>query len=315
MARNTSFNRYDQDTFRSYDEEPNDSEFVEYEPAPPMEDDYALPEEPMPLFLSQGDEEQPRQRRFGAGGDVLQEKSLFWPRIFKGSVVVAVLAGIAFAVLTVGNPLALFADAKASLPNAGGDQTGTVQAAAPQPATPTQSANAGPTPVLPSTSGVRATPPTQQRVTRDDIALALRSAQPNQGQAQPDPAPPAVVAAVTPVTAPVTQAAPPAPVAQAAAPTPARKIDADELAMLMSRAKGLIAIGDIASARLLLERAADAQEATAALLLAQTYDPAVLGTQDMRSITPDPAMAREWYQKAARLGSTDARQRLAQMQN
>ena len=68
-------------------------------------------------------------------------------------------------------------------------------------------------------------------------------------------------------------------------------------------------------ARLLLERAADAQEAAAALLLARTYDPAVLGTPDARSITPDPAAARGWYQKAARLGSRDAQQRLVQMQN
>jgi TPR repeat protein len=65
----------------------------------------------------------------------------------------------------------------------------------------------------------------------------------------------------------------------------------------------------------LLERAADAQEASAALLLAQTYDPTVLGTQDMRSVTPDPAAARDWYQKAAQLGSRDAQARLAQMQN
>jgi TPR repeat protein len=50
------------------------------------------------------------------------------------------------------------------------------------------------------------------------------------------------------------------------------------------------------------------------LLLAQTYDPAVLGTRDLRSITPDPAMARAWYQKAARFGSLDAQQRLADMQ-
>jgi hypothetical protein len=202
----------------------------------------------------------------------------------------------------VGNPLALFADAKASLPNVSADQAGAAQTPAPQPAT--QLANAGPTPVLPATAGVRGAPPAP-RVTRDDIALALRSAQQNQGQVQPDPAPvaaPALVAAATP-TAP------------AAPPTSARRLDADELAMLMTRAKGMIAVGDIASARLLLERAAEAQEASAALLLAQTYDPAVLGTQDMRSITPDPAMARDWYQKAARLGSLDARQRLAQMQN
>jgi hypothetical protein len=96
---------------------------------------------------------------------------------------------------------------------------------------------------------------------------------------------------------------------------PARKIGPDELAMLMNRAKGLLAAGDIPPARLLLERAADAQEPSAALLLARTYDPDVLGAQDSRSITPDPAMARGWYQKAARLGSPDAQQRLAQMQN
>jgi TPR repeat protein len=32
----------------------------------------------------------------------------------------------------------------------------------------------------------------------------------------------------------------------------------------------------------------------------------VLGKQDMRSVTADPAMARAWYQKAAQLGSPDA---------
>ena len=304
MARNKSFTRYGQDTFGAYDEEPNDPEFVEYESAPPMEDDYALPEDPMPLFLSQGDDEEPRQRRFGSGGEVLQDRAVVWPRVFKAGMVAASAAAIAFAILMVGNPLALFADAKASLPNVSADQAGAAQTPAPQAATTTQLANAGPTPVLPATAGVRGAPPAP-RVTRDDIALALRSAQQNQGQVQPDPAPvaaPALVAAATPTAA-------------AAPPTPARRLDADELAMLMTRAKGMIAVGDIASARLLLERAAEAQEASAALLLAQTYDPAVLGTQDMRSITPDPAMARDWYQKAARLGSSDARQRLAQMQN
>ncbi len=98
-------------------------------------------------------------------------------------------------------------------------------------------------------------------------------------------------------------------------PPAARRIDPDELATLLKRAKGLLAIGDITAARLLLERAADAQEPEAALMLAGTYDPQVLGVQDMRSITPDPAMARAWYQKAAQLGSADARRRLSQLQN
>jgi len=107
-----------------------------------------------------------------------------------------------------------------------------------------------------------------------------------------------------------------APVAAApvAAP-PARKLDADELATLMNRAKLLLAAGDIPSARLLLERAADAQDANAALMLARTYDPEVLGTKDARNVMPDPAMARAWYQKAARFGSSDAQRRLAQLPN
>ena len=82
----------------------------------------------------------------------------------------------------------------------------------------------------------------------------------------------------------------------------------------MTRAKALLAAGDISPARLLLERAAEAQEATAALMLAQTYDPTVWGTHDMRNINTDPVLARTWYQRAAQLGSTDAQRRLSQLQ-
>ena len=96
---------------------------------------------------------------------------------------------------------------------------------------------------------------------------------------------------------------------------PSKTLDAETLAALITRAKSLLALGDIAVARLLLERAANAQDATAAFLLAQTYDPAVLGVRDTRSITPDPRMARDWYRKAASFGSTDAQQRLTQPQN
>jgi len=75
-----------------------------------------------------------------------------------------------------------------------------------------------------------------------------------------------VVAALNPA-APVAAAAPavrePAPVTREAVPVPARRIDPDELAALLKRAKGLLAIGDITSARLLLERAATAIPDTA----------------------------------------------------
>ncbi|NUS18258.1 MAG: hypothetical protein HOQ25_00435 [Mesorhizobium sp.] len=105
----------------------------------------------------------------------------------------------------------------------------------------------------------------------------------------------------------------PAPVAPP--PSPARTLDADTLAGLMTRARSLIGVGDIAAARLLLERAANAKDATAALLLAQTYDPAVLGTSDARSVVADAVAARDWYQRAASLGSAEARQRLTQFSN
>src|SRR6266478_1651816 len=84
------------------------------------------------------------------------------------------------------------------------------------------------------------------------------------------------------------------------AAAPSKTLDAETLAALMTRAKSLLALGDIAAARLLLE---------------QTYDPAVLGVRDTRSITPDPVMARDWYRKAASFGSADAQQRLTQLQN
>jgi hypothetical protein len=96
---------------------------------------------------------------------------------------------------------------------------------------------------------------------------------------------------------------------------PPKTLDAEMLAALTTRAKNLLAFGDIAGARLLLERAASAQDATAAFLLAQTYDPTVLGVRDTRSITADPVKARDWYRKAASFGSADAQQRLTQLQN
>ena len=99
------------------------------------------------------------------------------------------------------------------------------------------------------------------------------------------------------------------------AAAPPKTLDAETLAALMTRAKSLLTLGDIAAARLLLERAANARDATAAFLLAQTYDPAVLGVRDTRSITPDPVMARDWYRKAASFGSAAAQQRLTQFQD
>jgi len=148
--------------------------------------------------------------------------------------------------------------------------------------------------------------PRQQVASAGPSREEISSAYQNALQSRAPAAAPAVVPPQ--VTAPVAVAPPP--------PAPqARRMDADELATLMKRAKESLAAGDIPVARLLLERAADGQDAGAALLLAQTYDAAVLGTSDVRNITPEPDKAKSWYQRAAQLGSADAQRRLAQMQN
>ena len=154
----------------------------------------------------------------------------------------------------------------------------------------------GPSPAVPGEQLASAAP------SRDEITSAYQNAlQSRSPAAAPAVVPPQVVA-------PVAVTPPPA-------ARQARKMDADELATLMKRAKESLASGDIPVARLLLERAADGQDAVAALMLAQTYDPAVLGTSDVRNITPEPDKAKSWYQRAAQLGSADAQRRLAQMQN
>jgi hypothetical protein len=145
---------------------------------------------------------------------------------------------------------------------------------------------------------------------REDISSAYQSAMQTRAPAASPPPPAAApLAAVSPVVVvpPANAAVPPAP--------QARRMDREELAILMQRARGFLDTGDLPSARLLLERAADGQDANAALMLAQTYDPDVLGAQDIRNIVPEPGKARAWYQKAAQLGSADAQRRLAQLPN
>lgn len=95
--------------------------------------------------------------------------------------------------------------------------------------------------------------------------------------------------------------------------TPAETIhhlDPETIAALLKRANALIASGDIAAARLVLRRAADAGNADAALALAGTYDPANLAKLGVHGIVPDVAMAQSWYEKAREFGSTEAPQRL-----
>ena len=277
-----------------------------------------VPDEPVPLFLSDDDESEPQPYEFVR--ERPRRKTFTVARILVGSFAVIAAAGIA-AMFSSDATRAIIVNAKASLaatlnqPNGASSQAAALRtrlANSVQVATlgvqPTTAAPSQP-PAIAASGQVPAAVAVNTTPSREEISAALKTAR----QIEADVRQPAPVVA-SPVVAPAVVA--PAVVAPPPAPAPrVEKIDPDTLAGMMSRAKSLMAIGDISSARLLLERAAEAQEADAAFMLGQTYDPAVLGSQDIRSISADPAKARNWYQKAAQLGSADAQQRLAQMQN
>jgi hypothetical protein len=90
--------------------------------------------------------------------------------------------------------------------------------------------------------------------------------------------------------------------------------DADEIAALVKRGKDLAAHGDLISARLLLQRAAEAgTSAEAALALGETFDPLVFQRLGVIGIKPDAGIARKWYQRAAELGAPIASQYLTKL--
>jgi TPR repeat protein len=93
-------------------------------------------------------------------------------------------------------------------------------------------------------------------------------------------------------------------------PAPVRHLDPSETASALSRGTALIASGDLAAARLVLRRGADAGDARSAMTLAETYDPAILEKLGVHGVVPDLAKARGWYEKARQFGATEAGQRL-----
>jgi hypothetical protein len=91
---------------------------------------------------------------------------------------------------------------------------------------------------------------------------------------------------------------------------PLRRLDREEIAYLLKRGEELVAAGQLGPARLVLQRAAEAGDSSAAFALAITYDPILLRGRVVIGVAPDGAMARAWYEKAKELGSMDASRRL-----
>jgi len=125
------------------------------------------PGHPLPLFLADDPEvplflaHEPEQQGIGKVWD----RAVISSRVLKASILVAMATGIGIAILSVGNPVALFADVTASL----------VETSALEPGTDLS------TPTIQSTADAQAFPPTAKEApTRDEIAAASESA----GQSQ-----------------------------------------------------------------------------------------------------------------------------------
>ena len=89
-----------------------------------------------------------------------------------------------------------------------------------------------------------------------------------------------------------------------------RVLDPEAIALLVKQGEQFAAAGDIAAARTVFQRAAEAGDAAAAVALGATYDPAVLEKLGVVGISADVEKARSWYQNAENLGSVEATRRL-----
>jgi TPR repeat protein len=86
-------------------------------------------------------------------------------------------------------------------------------------------------------------------------------------------------------------------------------LDPREIQAFVRRGQDLLSSGDVLSARLLLQRGAEARDGRAALLLGTTYDPASLKQLGASGLA-DIAQARSWYQKAREWGEPGAQRQL-----
>jgi hypothetical protein len=104
---------------------------------------------------------------------------------------------------------------------------------------------------------------------------------------------------------------PAAPPSLPAQDSPGPRLSADEIAALVARGDGFLSAGDIASARLFFQRAADAGDGRAAMRMALTFDAAFLDRAGVHGLRGDPEQAALWYQRARDLGAVKAERGMA----
>ncbi len=137
--------------------------------------------------------------------------------------------------------------------------------------------------------------------------------QPNASAATPAPRSAAATPPASSPPAPSPPAPSPPPPPPASYPAGQHPSTA-ETAALVTRGDSFLSAGDIASARLFYERAADAGDSAAALRLGATFDPNFLGRVGVRGEPGDPAQAESWYRRARDLGDAAAAERLKNLE-
>jgi hypothetical protein len=89
----------------------------------------------------------------------------------------------------------------------------------------------------------------------------------------------------------------------------------EEVTALVTRGQSFFEAGDVAAARLLFRRAANAGNAAAALAMGATYDPSVLSGHFVHGVNSNVDQARTWYERARALGSPEGPRRIEMLAN
>jgi hypothetical protein len=133
-------------------------------------------------------------------------------------------------------------------------------------------------------------------------------------RAEPEPEPPVAPQQIVLQRPVEPQVMEPAPLPQQVQQVPQQRVgrilSPEEVDQLVRRAEAFLNQGDVAAARLFLERAAESRDPHAILMLGTTFDPDVLQRMGVVGIRPDREQAQVWYARAAEFGSREARQRL-----
>jgi hypothetical protein len=92
--------------------------------------------------------------------------------------------------------------------------------------------------------------------------------------------------------------------------TPVTPLNQHEISVLVLRGEEYLKAGQIAAARLVLQRAADAHDPRGTLMLGASYDPIILDRLGVLGLAADAETARVWYEKAKEFGSSEAPRRI-----